>query len=231
MANFQTHFNVAAFGSAIGASIAYYSSLVDKPEAILLFSAGIIGGILPDIDSDNSTPTKIMQYIFANLISLFVLFKYIGVYPIGNLVMIWIGSFLGSLFLFYLFNKLTHHRGMFHSIPAAFVAWFSFSLVFYYLLHYNYLISWYFGMFVFFGYIIHLLLDEIYSVDLTGMHIKNSFGSALKLFNKDYKTVVIFYLLAGVLYFSMPYKSAFKNSFSKFDIISTYHKLLRNEKR
>jgi len=231
MANFQTHFNVASFVSAIGAGVAYYSSLVDKPEAVLLFAGGIIGGVLPDIDSDNSTPTKIMQYIFANLISLFVLFKYIGVYPIGNLILIWIGSFIVSMFLFYLFNQLTHHRGMFHSIPAAFVAWFSFSLVFYYVFHYDYLISWYFGMFIFIGYITHLLLDEIYSVDLSNAKIKRSFGSALKLFNKDYKTVVIFYLLAGVLYFAMPYKKSFVNSFSKFDIIATYHKLLRNKER
>ena len=231
MANFQTHFNVASFVSAVGAGTMYYSGLVDKPEATLLFAGGIIGGILPDIDSDNSTPTKIMQYIFANLISFFVLFKYIGVYPIGNLLLIWIGSFLSVMGLFYLFKKFTSHRGMFHSIPAGLVFWFSFSLLFYYVFHYNYLISWYFGMFVFFGYLTHLVLDEIYSVDISGARIKKSFGTAFKFFNKDYKTVAIFYLLAGVLFFIMPYKHQFINSFTNFDIMTTYNKLLRNVKR
>jgi membrane-bound metal-dependent hydrolase YbcI (DUF457 family) len=231
MANFQTHFNVAAFVSAVGAGTVYYSGLVDKPEATMLFAGGIIGGILPDIDSDNSTPTRIMQYIFANLISFFVLFKYIGVYPIGNLILIWIGSFMVSMGLFYFFNKITSHRGMFHSIPAGFIFWFSFSLLFYYVFKFNYLISWYFGMFVFLGYLVHLILDEIYSVDITGAKMKKSFGTALKLWNKDIKSVAIFYLFAILLFTAMPYKKAFYNSFTKFDIITTYHKLLRKYKR
>ena len=231
MANFQTHFNVASFVSAVGAGTMYYSGLVDKPEATLLFSAGIIGGILPDIDSDNSTPTKIMQYIFANLISFFVLFKYIGLYPIGNLILIWIASFISVMGLFYLFKKFTSHRGMFHSIPAGFIFWFSFSLLFYYIFHYDYLISWYFGMFIFLGYITHLTLDEIYSVDISGARMKKSFGTALKFWSKDYKATISFYLLAGILFFMMPNKQSFINSFTKFDIITTYHKLLRKYER
>jgi len=231
MANFQTHFNVAAFTSALGAGTMYYSGLVDKPEATLLFAGGIIGGILPDIDSDNSTPTKIMQYIFANLISFFVLFKYIGSYPILNLVFIWIGSFALTMGIFYLFNKLTSHRGMFHSIPAGFIFWFSFSLLFYYVFHYSAILSWYFGMFIFIGYITHLTLDEVYSVDLSGARMKKSFGTALKLFNKDYKTVALFYSLAILLFVLMPQKQQFFHSFTKFDIITNYNKLLRNLER
>ena len=230
MANFKTHFNVAAFVSAVEAGVMYYSGLVDKADTTLLFVGGIVGGILPDIDSDNSTPTKIMQYIFANLISFFILFKYIGMYPIINLVLIWICSFMGVMLLFNFFNKLTTHRGMFHSIPAGFVFWFSFSLLFYYVFKFNYLVSWYFGMFVFLGFFTHLVLDEIYSVDLSGNRIKKSFGSALKLWNKDIKSVITFYLLAILLFMAMPYKKTFYYSFTKFDIITTYHKLLRNRK-
>ena len=231
MANFNTHFNVAAFTSAVGAGTMYYSGFIDKPEATLLFAGGILGGILPDIDSDNSTPTKIMQYIFANLISFFVLFKYIGIYPIGNLILIWIGSFIVTMGIFHIFNKFTIHRGMFHSIPAGFVFWFSFSLLFYYIFKYNAIFSWYFGMFVFIGYITHLVLDEIYSVDLSGARMKKSFGTALKFFNKDYKTVFVFYLLAILLFVLMPYKKSFLHSWTNFSIITTYNKLLRNAQR
>jgi len=227
LANFQTHFNVASFVSALGAGTMYYAGLIDKSEATLLFVGGIVGGILPDIDSDNSTPTKIMQYIFANLVSFFVLFKYIGEYPILNLIFIWIGSFSITMFLFYLFNRFTTHRGMFHSIPAAFIFWFGFSLLFYYIFNYSYIISWYFGMFIFLGYITHLLLDEIYSVDLSGARLKKSFGTAFKLYNKDIKTTALFYIIATLLFVLMPYKQNFIYSFTKFDIITTYHKLLR----
>jgi len=231
MANFQTHFNVAAFTSALGAGTIFYSGLVDKPEATMLFAGGIIGGILPDIDSDNSTPTRIMQYIFANLISFFILFNYIGVVPIGNLILIWISSFAVTMGFFHLFNKITSHRGMFHSIPAGLIFWFGFSLLFYYLFHYSALISWYFGMFVFLGYITHLTLDEIYSVDLAGGKIKKSFGTALKLWSKDMKSTILFYSVAIALFYFMPNKQNFINSFTKFDIITTYHKLLRDYNR
>jgi len=231
MANFQTHFNVASFASAVGAGTMFYSGFVDKSEAMLLFVGGIIGGILPDIDSDNSIPTKIMQYVFANLISFFVLFNYIGLYPIGNLLLIWIGSFIGVMFLFQLFNKITSHRGMFHSIPAGLIFWFSFSLLFYYVFKFNYIVSWYFGMFVFMGYLVHLTLDEVYSVDIKGQRIKKSFGTALKFWNKDLKSVIFFYILVIGLFWQMPNKQAFFNSWTKFDIIATYHKILRKYNR
>ena len=231
MANFSTHFNVASFISALGAGSMYYAGLVDKADATFLFAGGIIGGILPDIDSDNSTPTRIMQYIFSNLFAFFVLFKYIGLYPIGNLILIWILSFGVSFGFFYLFNNFTSHRGMFHSIPAGFVFWFGFSLLFYYIFKFDAMFSWYFGMFVFIGYITHLILDEIYSIDLSGARIKKSFGSALKFFSKDYKATAIFYMLAIILFLQMPLKSQFINSWTKCDIITNYKKMLRKFER
>ena len=232
MANFTTHFNVASFVSAVGAGTMFYSGLVDKPEATLLFSAGIIGGILPDIDSNNSTPTRIMQYILSNLFSFFILFRYIDSYPIGNLILIWIGSFTVSMVSFQGFNKITSHRGMFHSIPAGLIFWFGFTLLFYYIFEFNYMVSWYFGMFVFFGYLVHLTLDEIYSVDISGKRFKKSFGTALKLFSKkDLQSTILFYAIAGVLFWQTPYKSQFINSWTKFDIITTYKKIIRKYNR
>ncbi len=41
------------------------------------------------------------------------------------------------------------------------------------------------------GYIVHLVLDEIYSVDLKNRKIKKSFGTALKLFKVDSNFAII----------------------------------------
>ena len=41
------------------------------------------------------------------------------------------------------------------------------------------------AFFIFFGFIVHLLLDEIYSFNLLGIKIKKSFGTALKLYAKN----------------------------------------------
>lgn len=58
-------------------------------------------------------------------------------------------------------------------------------------------VAWMAGLFVFLGYIIHLTLDEIYSVDFTGARIKKSFGSALKLFER--RSPGSSFLMAGAL--------------------------------
>ena len=161
----------------------------------------------------------------------FILFRYIGLYPIGNLLLIWITSFAVSFGFFYAFNKVTSHRGMFHSIPAALIFGFGFSLLFYYIFNFDAMFSWYFGMFVFFGYLVHLILDEIYSVDLSNRRIKRSFGTALKLYSKDTKSTLLFYILVGVLFWQMPQKREFINSWTKFDIIANYKKIIRNIQR
>ena len=62
MANFATHLNVAAFVSGVAAVSVSYTNLSTPKDAFIYFFAGIIGGILPDIDHDNSTPLKILQF-------------------------------------------------------------------------------------------------------------------------------------------------------------------------
>lgn len=213
MANFATHFNVAAVVGGLSATSAFYVNLATKEEATAYFVATIIGGILPDIDSDHSTPMRIMQYVLANLISFFVLFDFIGRYPIWDILFIWGVSYSLVLGAFWIFKKVTRHRGMFHSIPAGLIFWFASSLSLFYLLKYPLIESWYFGMFIFIGYITHLTLDEIYSVDVSGMRIKKSFGTALKLFGKDIKSVILFYIVLITLFIAMPQKQIFLNSF------------------
>ena len=46
-------------------------------------------------------------------------------------------------------------------------------------------VAWLAGAFMFAGFITHLTLDEIYSVDVMDTRIKSSFGTALKLFIAD----------------------------------------------
>ena len=67
-------------------------------------------------------------------------------------------------------------------------------------------LAWLTGLFVLIGFIIHLVLDEIYSVDIEGAAIKKSFGTALKLF--DYHSwrasALMGVALAGVVLVSPP---------------------------
>ena len=47
----------------------------------------------------------------------------------------------------------------------------------------NETLSWLGGIFMFAGYLVHLTLDEMYSVDVMDVRVKASFGTALKLYD------------------------------------------------
>ena len=86
-------------------------------------------------------------------------------------------GFLGQ----FLFHKFAKHRGVFHSVIAGLFFAFTTAVVFYYVFNANSFVSWLAGSFMLFGYIVHLILDEVYSVDFDNTRIKRSFGTALKL--------------------------------------------------
>jgi hypothetical protein len=58
--------------------------------------------------------------------------------------------------------------------------------VFFYVLHRPEGVAWLAAGFMMFGYITHLVLDELYSVDVMDTRIKASFGTAFKLFDRRY---------------------------------------------
>ena len=209
MANFSTHLNVAALSGAVFSSLLAMNTNIDTKTALFCFGATIIGGILPDIDHDKSTPLKIMHFVFSNIISFVVIYKYINHLKILEMIFIWIGINLFTALIFYIFKKTTKHRGMIHSIPSAFLFWFVSSFMFYKVFNFNIEKSYLIGMFVFLGFIIHLLLDEIYSVDITGRKIKKSFGSALKICSKDKKINLFVYFLLFLSILFLPQKLIF----------------------
>ena len=181
MANFQKHVEVAAISSGLASTTLLAANLISPVESVFLWLAGSFAGILPDIDSDNSTALKI---IFS-LVTLFAVVCALSASGInGSLLEIWgliIVSFMVVNFVVRpMFEKFTVHRGVFHSqLAACFFAVLavvltdlctSFSIV----------MCWLTGAFVLLGYLSHLLLDEIYSVDFMNVEVKRSFGTALK---------------------------------------------------
>jgi membrane-bound metal-dependent hydrolase YbcI (DUF457 family) len=80
-----------------------------------------------------------------------------------------------------LLKRYTVHRGMFHSLPAAVIAG---ELAFLVLPGDDVRLRIYTAGAVVIGYLSHLLLDEVYSFEWYHgrVRLKNSFGTALKLF-------------------------------------------------
>lgn len=182
MANFNTHLGVAAVGSGMLATLCLQVGFVDAKDALLLAFAGVVGGILPDIDLHYSHPSRILFSLLG------ILLAFLWVFAAENqlsIVELW-GAGLGIyLFVRYpiwaLFHKFTVHRGAIHSVSTAVFFGMVTSAVSFHFFAKPAFTAWLIALFVFTGFILHLILDEIYSVDFMGHRLKRSFGTALKI--------------------------------------------------
>ena len=182
MANFNTHLGVAAVGSGMLATLCLQVGFVDAKDAILLASMGVLGGILPDIDLHYSHPSRILFSILGIVVAFLWIFSAENDLSIVYLWCAGLGIYLFVRYPFWaLFQKMTVHRGSIHSIAAALLFGLIVTALSFHAFGKNDFISWLTGSFIFFGFILHLLLDEIYSVDFMGHRLKRSFGTALKL--------------------------------------------------
>jgi hypothetical protein len=67
------------------------------------------------------------------------------------------------------------------------------------------MMAWLSGGFILLGGMIHLLLDELYSVDLSNVTVKRSFGTAMKLADFDNKILtLITVIVIGALAYTAP---------------------------
>lgn len=181
LADFNTHvFGAAAFVS-LGATSATKLLSLSLTEGITLMAAGLIGGILPDIDLPASTPSKALFTTLGVIAGLAWMFANLPDYTSLEL---WIGTItialLSRFVLAGVFSRFTTHRGALHSLIAALMWGLVACALSWQYFQASALQSWLTGGFLTVGYICHLALDEMYSVNLAGARFKRSFGSALK---------------------------------------------------
>lgn len=182
MANFRTHAVVGVIASGMMSTLVLAAGAVPPSEMVAVAMAGVIGAILPDVDLQNSRASQAMFAILALFLSFALLFQFSPKLSIAEMWIVWIGTFVSVRFgLHNVFHKYAVHRGIFHSVLAGVFFACVASAMCFHLFDTNATVAWLAGSFMFVGYLIHLLLDEMYSVDFHGDRIKRSFGSALKL--------------------------------------------------
>ena len=155
------------------------------------------------MDADNSAPVQFVFSLSSILLAFSTMFFFSTLFPtVLELVVIWIATYLCFRWIiFALFTRLTTHRGIFHSIPASLFFGFLTSAISYHFFHLASLQAWLNGLFVCFGYLLHLILDELYSVNVFGMRTKRSLGTALKFHSKASPPATIYMYLALVAAF------------------------------
>jgi hypothetical protein len=199
MATFRQHI---AFSSLLGVGyVAACKKLGIQWEDGLL-AGGICGlaGMLPDLDSDSGRPVRELFGVLAIAAPLLLLHRLENAgFTVEETILFGAATYFFVRFgLAMLFKRLTVHRGMFHSLPAAAIA-----AEAVYLAHQSpdqkARLALAGGMLL--GFVSHLVLDEIYSVDARGLRVrlKESAGSALKLYSSSLVGTGVAWLFLGVL--------------------------------
>jgi hypothetical protein len=199
MASYQGHLT---FSSALAAAYTSAGMLhwhFAWGPAFLGGGLATLGGLLPDLDSDSGVPVRELFGITAAVVPLLLL-QQLGRPDEETIVC------LAAIYLFiryglsHVFKRLTVHRGMFHSIPALAIAGLSAYLL---APHFEHSVRLFLAGGVMLGFLSHLVLDELYSVDFMGsrLHLSRYAGSALKFASPSRTATLMTYaLLAGLSY-------------------------------
>lgn len=187
MAGFKTHISVSSvFGIGYGGT-AFLAYNVPLPTCVLAGGLCSVAGMLPDIDSDSGTPVRESMAFAAAIVPMMLLhrFQQLGMSH-EAMVLAAAAVYVAVRFgIAALLKHYTIHRGMFHSIPAALIFG---EIAFLLASNEEERLRWYKAGAVVLGYMSHLVLDEIYSFQWQHGHLrlKESFGTALKLFSRSH---------------------------------------------
>lgn len=222
MANFSTHVGVAmAVGAGASAGLTLLGH-IDFTQATHIFIFFVFGTLLPDIDVNNARPVRLVFHLFAA----FAAWLAFAAFMPGSSGLLWLSastpptwhSFVAAglawLIVRYplaaLFQKITRHRGLAHSLIVGCLwalAWLHFA-------HWQFveggltqekLIFWLQACALLGGFLLHLLLDELYSIDIEGMRLKRSFGTAMKLLDRRFMSGSIgVMILLGLMTWQLP---------------------------
>lgn len=184
MANFRTHLGVAAAGGAVLAHGGWQAGLWDLWQGGVVLGLVAFGGILPDIDADRSKAIRLIFNLLAVPAVVAGALLLQARLPPGPLLLVCGGLYLAVRYLAGgVFSRFTVHRGIWHSLLAAGLCGLATTALSYRFFDQPAWLAWAHGVALSSGFVIHLLLDELYSVDLTGARIKRSFGTAIKPFD------------------------------------------------
>jgi hypothetical protein len=202
MASYRGHLATSTLLGAAYGTAAWWHWRLDWGSACLGAGLTALGGLLPDLDSDSGVPVRELFGITA-AVTPFLLLPHLDVKGLSLEQKIVV---LAAVYLFIryglstAFKHLSVHRGMFHSLPAMLIAGLAT-----YLLYpgEDRLLRAFLAGGVMLGFLSHLVLDELCSVDFLGLrlHLNKYAGSALKLFSRSWTANLITYLLlAGLGY-------------------------------
>jgi hypothetical protein len=207
MAGFRAHITTSTVLGAAYGGAAY--AMFHVPLPTCCFAGGLcsVSGMLPDVDSNSGRPLQESLAFAAAVVPMMLVerFEQFGlsaesVVMAGVLVYLFVRFALGEFL-----RRYTVHRGMFHSLPAAII----FGQVAFLLTSDPDLrLRLFKAGGVVIGYLSHLALDEIYSIEWYRgrLRLKKSFGTALKMFSHTWWANISTYAKLGLLTYVVLYE-------------------------
>jgi membrane-bound metal-dependent hydrolase YbcI (DUF457 family) len=203
MAAYREHISVSSLLGIVVGGGAYFALGFTPIQGALVGWLTAMGGMLPDLDSESGRPVREMFGLVAAIAPLALVGRvlgWLGLQGTPELVMLLIVvmymsiKYGGQMMI----SSVAVHRGMFHSLPAMVIAAEVTYLVY---PHESPKVKLLMGIGVAIGFFSHLLLDEMYSVQWSGVRIKlkKSAGSAIKMFGKLFVPNVVTYSILMVL--------------------------------
>ena len=197
MADFKTHWRVGLVTSSLSALGLSLYELAPARHIPLLLAIGWTGSIIPDIDSDTSRPRRIIFAGLALFLPSILIYRVEQLHTPLRVVTFWVASAVLILSpLKWVFGKMTRHRGVYHSIPAALIYGGGCAVI---ALRESASPSLQLSISICgaLGFLTHLILDELWAVDFNGRKLpraKRSFGTALSLGSRYPRANLALYL-------------------------------------
>jgi len=212
MAGFKTHITFSSLLGVGYGTAAHMMFDVPMPTAVLAGGLCSVSGMLPDIDSDSGVPLRETIAFAAAIVPMMVVDR-LKALDLSSETIVLAAALFYLLIRFTfaeLVKRLTVHRGMFHSIPAGLI----FGELAFLLSSGTVEMRLYKAGGVLLGYLSHLLLDELYSVEWRYglLRLKRSFGTAVKLWGGKWLGNVVTFLLLGLLTFVAVYEPAWMSN-------------------
>ena len=200
MAGFRMHITVSgALGVAYG-GMAVQPLGFSTEAGVLAAGLTTVGGMLPDLDSDSGVPVRELFSLAAAVFPLLLVPRlvHMGMSREAILAALLFGYIIIRYGFVNLFKQFNVHRGMYHSLPAMLIAGLGIYLA-YHSPNRDMRIMLAGGVML--GFLSHLVLDEIYSVDFRGVRIKlkSSAGSAVKFMSPSVIATATCYAILGGL--------------------------------
>jgi len=205
MASYKGHLAFSASLGFVYGGMARNQLEFDPATAFVGATLTTVGGLLPDLDSDSGVPVRELFSLAAVLVPLLMWRRLMNAnFSDEDLFLFLAGVYVSIRYGFSrLFKRFTVHRGMFHSIPGMLIAGL---IVYLSYQHPSMRTRVFFAVAVMIGFLSHLVLDEMCSVDFQGFTIKlNKYaGSAVKFFSPSIiGTTCTYLILAGLGYLAV----------------------------